>query len=387
MASAVTVVTALLVAAVIATVALGATPAAVSRTAWPGATVSYTDLTGSSGYHVSVSEAVSAWNAARVGIRFVPAAAAAAAADVRIVFRTGRCLSGRAGSATFGFQPAGTVVVGSCPAVLRPLLVAHELGRVLGLPVDNTSCSLMNGAGKSDGVSFALPAGCSRFAPPAWIASLVDPGTVTLARQIYTRPAGPATITVTDGVAPRIGWRQLAGSGAASTVVLRARTCPTATELLRRTATVIYEKPAFPGLHWIDDTTVPKVRASYCYSVFTVNRWFRTTRYPARIGFRYDRTPIAASSAASASFQTGVPVTFSDSSTDAFGAIVRWRWEFGDPGSGSADTIDTADPALGRTAQHLYAQPGSYTVTLTVTDVNGASDTATTTVVVQAPTG
>lgn len=380
-----TVVTALLVAAVIATVALGATPAAVSRTAWPGATVSYTDLTGSSGYHVSVREAVSAWNAARVGIRFVPAAAIAA--DVRIVFRMGRCLSGRAGTATFGFQPAGTVVVGSCPAVLRPLLIAHELGRVLGLPVDNTSCSLMNGAGKSDGVSFALPADCSRFAPPAWIASLVDPRTITLARKIYTRPAGPTSITVTAGVAPRIGWRQPAGSGATSTVVLRARNaCPTATELLRRTATVIYEKLAFPGLHWVDDSTVPKVRASYCYSVFTVNRWFRTTRYPARIGFRYDRTPLAAFSAASAPFQTGVPVTFTDSSTDAFGAIVRWRWEFGDPGSGSADTIDTGDPGMGLIAQHLYAQPGSYTVTLTVTDVNGVSDAATTTVVVQAPT-
>ncbi len=372
-------------AVLLGAVAVAATPTAVSRVAWPGATVSYADVTGGSGYHASVREAVSAWNVARVGIRFVPAAPAAA--NVRIVFRPGRCLSGRAGAATVGFRPVGTVVVGSCPKVVRPLLLAHELGRVLGLPVDNSTCSLMNARGESDGVSFALPAHCSRFAPPAWIAGLLDPRTIALAREIYIRPAPPTAISVTDGVVPRIGWRQPAGSAQASTVVLRARNaCPTADDLLRGSATVIYEKPASRGLHWVDDTTVPRVRASYCYSVFTMNRWFRMTRYPARIGFRYDRTPLAALTTAPSS-QTGAPVTFSDTSTDAFGAIVRWRWEFGDPGSGSADTIDTGDPAQGRTVQHVYTQPGSYTVALTVTDVNGASDTTTTTVSVQAAAG
>lgn len=49
--------------------------------------------------------------------------------------------------------------------------------------------------------------------------------------------------------------------------------------------------------------------------------------------------------------------------------IVTWDWDFGD---GQSSTIQ--NPV------HLYALPGAYTVTLMVTDVNGCSDTATSTV-------
>ncbi len=50
-------------------------------------------------------------------------------------------------------------------------------------------------------------------------------------------------------------------------------------------------------------------------------------------------------------------------STDAEGAIRQYLWDFGDGTSGS-----------GSTAQHAYAQPGQYTVTLTVTDAAGATN-------------
>ena len=52
-------------------------------------------------------------------------------------------------------------------------------------------------------------------------------------------------------------------------------------------------------------------------------------------------------------------------SADSDGTIVQYRWEFGD-GSGGA----------GKTAKHSYAQTGGYTVRLTVTDDDGASDSA-----------
>jgi PKD repeat protein len=53
-------------------------------------------------------------------------------------------------------------------------------------------------------------------------------------------------------------------------------------------------------------------------------------------------------------------------SYDPDGAIVGYRWDFGDTTN-----------ATGVTAEHSYSQKGNYTVTLTVTDDDGATDTAT----------
>jgi serine protease len=52
-------------------------------------------------------------------------------------------------------------------------------------------------------------------------------------------------------------------------------------------------------------------------------------------------------------------------SADPDGTIVQYRWDFGD------NTI-----GAGKTAQHSYVQTGTYTVTLTVTDEDGATDTS-----------
>jgi PKD repeat protein len=52
-------------------------------------------------------------------------------------------------------------------------------------------------------------------------------------------------------------------------------------------------------------------------------------------------------------------------SADADGTIVDYQWQLGD-----------ATTAAGRTARHSYAQAGTYTIKLTVTDDDGAGDTA-----------
>ncbi|WP_137293321.1 PKD domain-containing protein [Nocardioides dongxiaopingii] len=68
----------------------------------------------------------------------------------------------------------------------------------------------------------------------------------------------------------------------------------------------------------------------------------------------------------------GLDVTTDASgSTDPDGTVVAYAWNWGD---GTPTTV-------GVTASHTYAQPGSYTVTLTVTDDNGANATTTGTVV------
>lgn len=61
-------------------------------------------------------------------------------------------------------------------------------------------------------------------------------------------------------------------------------------------------------------------------------------------------------------------------STDADGSIASYAWDFGD---GATDT--------GATVSHTYAAGGTYTVTLTVKDDRGATNTTTKTVTVAAP--
>lgn len=64
-----------------------------------------------------------------------------------------------------------------------------------------------------------------------------------------------------------------------------------------------------------------------------------------------------------ASFTTavaGLTVTFTDTSTPGTAPITSWSWDFGDGGSSTSQNTS-----------HVYAAPGTYTITLTVTDSAG----------------
>jgi PKD repeat protein len=61
----------------------------------------------------------------------------------------------------------------------------------------------------------------------------------------------------------------------------------------------------------------------------------------------------------------GLVCRFSDTSTDDDGDVTGWSWRFGDGGTSTE-----------REPTHRYDQPGSYTVSLTVTDDGGARDEA-----------
>lgn len=67
--------------------------------------------------------------------------------------------------------------------------------------------------------------------------------------------------------------------------------------------------------------------------------------------------------------EVGNLVTFKDESSDPDGSIVEWKWDFGD-----STTSNEQNPT------HIYMNPGTYYVKLTVTDDSGASRTYTKTI-------
>lgn len=73
--------------------------------------------------------------------------------------------------------------------------------------------------------------------------------------------------------------------------------------------------------------------------------------------------------------QDGLTLTLTDASLDPdAGSIAAYLWDFGD-----GQTAITASPV------HVYADAGDYTLSLTVTDAEGASNTKTQAITMIAP--
>ncbi|MBS1617276.1 MAG: PKD domain-containing protein, partial [Bacteroidetes bacterium] len=70
---------------------------------------------------------------------------------------------------------------------------------------------------------------------------------------------------------------------------------------------------------------------------------------------------------------------FHDISTTNAGSVQSWAWNFGEPSSGAANTSSLQNPT------HTYSAPGTYTVTLTITDISGCTESYSHAVVLAAP--
>jgi penicillin-binding protein 1A len=81
-------------------------------------------------------------------------------------------------------------------------------------------------------------------------------------------------------------------------------------------------------------------------------------------GTAANRPPTAAFSWAPASPASGATIHFDASASSDDGTIVKWLWEFGD---------GAKDSTSGKAANHAYAAPGDYNVTLWITDDGGTT--------------
>lgn len=137
--------------------------------------------------------------------------------------------------------------------------------------------------------------------------------------------------------------------------------------------------PAYPGEDGRVTLTAER-RGPVCIAVWSRDR-FGTLSAPASIRAEItgNADPFAAFTLAGDAPVPGVPVVFADGSGDPENALTAWAWDFGDPGSGAANTSGERNPS------HTYAAPGTYTVTLRVTDDGGATAETSQEVVVEAP--
>lgn len=154
----------LLLAGVLVAPSIAAAAKRGSVPTWPGRTISYHDA---SRDKVAVRRAVMAWNRSGLRIRFVRARSARTA---QVVIRNTRDVPAGCGTGTasLGYVGRGRKAYVNilndprpkrqgCSQAGQTLVVAHELGHVLGLRhVPTRRCSLMNPA-HVDGVA---PAGC-----------------------------------------------------------------------------------------------------------------------------------------------------------------------------------------------------------------------------------
>jgi beta propeller repeat protein len=125
----------------------------------------------------------------------------------------------------------------------------------------------------------------------------------------------------------------------------------------------VFDMPAGAGQQFLNDISGNRV-------VYTDDRNGQLDIYMSE--FTFD-PPVASFTATPSSGTAPLPVQFTDTSS---GEPYLWAWSFGDGGTSS-------DPS----PLHQYTSPGTFTASLTVTNLLGGSATATQTIMVTSGTG
>lgn len=146
---------------------------------WPAGTITwYSGLGGQTG---DASRAAKAWNRLGLGVTFVRTSSKRKA-NVRVGYGSSGC----GGVAVVGFNGRtvqSTVRVGrSCSDGLTLLTVAHELGHVLGLGHESSTCALMNPAADAGS---GTPSRCRTRPLSFWTSKPLRADDIAGARALY----------------------------------------------------------------------------------------------------------------------------------------------------------------------------------------------------------
>lgn len=389
--------------------------------AWPGHVITYhSDFPGDV---AAVRAAVRDWNTSGVAVRFMPVRAARAEVTIlpmpviplsSVEKTRGGGSADALGYATVGAIPRTAAVRGPSGRVVHGAhlwlarvgardrygirlslgtikrVAVHEFGHILGLGHEHKACAVMQPI---------LNEGCGITRP--WIGLCNDPlepddirGAVNLygGREptfhkrlctISPRPGRPrqASVRLTDNNAMTVfRWRNPSGvtlrighlvdpyalDGRATIeddeIQGSQQGCPTGA------GDVLERQPTHAGARV--EITLPLPPGSWCLRVRVIDAFGRlgpalTLRAvvpaPGQISppvpnFQFDPAQPEARQS----------VAFHDESTAGSAPISSWSWNFGD-GAGSTQ----------QNPQHSYANPGTYTVTLQVTDADGQSASVT----------
>ena len=183
--------------------------------------------------------------------------------------------------------------------------------------------------------------------------------TSTTVKVTFSEPMDPTSVTDTSVQLQAAGGSFVAAGVAYDAATRTATLTPSAALATGATYTVVVHGGSGAGA--VTDTSGKPMAADFT-STFTTT----------------DGSPPTANAGVDKSANEGASVSFSGASTGGTGTKT-YDWDFGD---GSSHTTGTLTPA------HTYADNGTYTVTLKVTDANNqtATDTAVVTVANVAPT-
>ncbi len=184
------------------------------------------------------------------------------------------------------------------------------------------------------------------------------------------RPPAPASLSGSwDGEAAVLRWSAVAGGAARQIAVAwkAGETCPATPDAADRAGSTVLAS----------DATTTRVfglrRGRHCFAVWSLDASGRPSTKPAIT--HVDVPGIAPRAEFFApSGAPGDELSFVESSFDPDGAIVSRVWDFGD---GSTSNLESPS--------HVYAVAGTYNVTLTVTDDDGLTATATGTAQIDQP--
>jgi PKD domain/Matrixin len=347
---------------------------------WPSRTIAYHNTVRK--YAKQVQQAAALWNGSGSRVRWKAVPRSRARVIVKIDDRIP--YAGMAPSRISGGSARGSILLrsnllrgwrgpGEARAVVLQVIV-HEMGHIMGFDHEDRRCAIMNSL---VGLKCRDPKKGWRYRCRA-----LERDDIRGAVRLYggrpgkpgrefcdLAPAPPAVgdlaVTPSDE-GPVLSWRNTARKGVRLDVVRgEGGKCPTGLDDGDFVASVEVRAPGTTGS--LQDSLFDL--GEYCWSVIPTGAFERPGKV-ASVRFTHRGSP---PTAAFEAFQwDALTVDFADQSTDPDYDLVSWSWSFGD-GATSTQVSPT----------HVYAAPGSYTVTLTVTDGGGSSATTSQVVAVE----